>query len=492
MDCGAAPAIPLAGAHPVTRETDEVTFERDLTELLTRFDRSLESDAPGPYIGEAAGVPNEHVTRVHLLDEFVELLGWKLGLGGDMVEEARLRNGTVTRMDYLGVASETNTPVLLVEAKAWDKPFITPRGTNTNYEFSSLIAQAINHWRNEGDRATSPATAEWHDYVKQVGGYVCGLLDRYEHELPRAVLTSGQWLVVFKRPIATFCREVPSATDIEVFRKVDFVRRASELYGLLSAATLRVELPFRIRAAQVLNYVAPEAVVDCFHALHLSYEASGSQLFSPRPRILVYPALVLRRNDGALLTVIEGAEPLELSYNRAVEDMNLALEPHLTLVANVAEALLRRVNEHLGRDVPTSSLDEFPGYPSNSGEVGVRSKLLVRRHPTALDHWLLITGTATHFLKLAPEVACRYHRWRECHADGEGGETGAISMPRTGKPRSFFIDEQPHHCAHQGIQDRRESRCQIPLIDERVCCKACLFETLCWTSTRRPPLPCGR
>jgi len=119
-----------------------------------------------------------------------------------MAEEARLKNGTVTRMDYLGVASESNTPVLLIEAKAWDKPFITRRvrGRNTSYDFATVIAQAIYHWRSAGDRKKSPAAPEWHDYLEQVGGYVCGHLDVHEHELPRAVVTSGQWLVVFKRP----------------------------------------------------------------------------------------------------------------------------------------------------------------------------------------------------------------------------------------------------------------------------------------------------
>lgn len=494
MDCGAASAVPPARAHSVTRETDEDAFERGLAELLTRFDRSIEVGAPGPYAGADAGQPHEHTTRVHLLDEFAELLGWTLGLGGNMAEEARLKNGTVTRMDYLGVASESNTPVLLIEAKAWDKPFITPRvqGRNTSYEFSTLIAQAIEHWRNEGDRKTSPAAPEWHDYLEQVGGYVCGLLDAHEHELPCAMVTSGQWLVVFKRPVATFRREPPSANDIEVFRKANFVARARELYGLLSAAALRVELPFRIRATQVLNYVSADAVVDCFHALHLIYEATGSRLFSPRPRILIYPALVLRRNDGALLTVIEGADPLELSYRRGVEDLNHALDPHVGEVATAAEALLRRVNEQLGRDVRTSTLDEFPGYAISAGTDGMKSKSLVKRHPTALDHWVLITGKATHFLKTAPEIACRFHRWKECHSGGNADDAGAISMPRTGKPRSFFFDEQPHHCAHQGLQDRREARCQISLIDERICCKSCLFATVCWPSAQRPPLPCGR
>ena len=180
MDCGAATALPLARAHSVTRETDEDAFERGLSELLTRFDRSLESDAPGPYAGEDPGRPHEHTTRVHLLDEFAELLGWTLGLGGDMAEEARLKNGSVTRMEYLGVASESNTPVLLIEAKAWDKPFITPRvrGRNTSYDFATLIAEAIDHWRNAGDRKKSPAAPEWHDYL-EAGRWLCVRTFRY-------------------------------------------------------------------------------------------------------------------------------------------------------------------------------------------------------------------------------------------------------------------------------------------------------------------------
>jgi len=494
MDCGAAAVISITGAHSMTRETDEDAFERGLVELLTRFDRSLEINAPGPYAGEHAGQPHEHTTRVHLLDEFVELLGWRLGLGGDMSEEARLKNGTVTRMDYLGVASESSTPVLLIEAKAWDKPFITSRGQgrNASFEYATLIAQAINHWRNAGDRTTSPAAPEWHDYLEQVGGYVCGLLDVHEHELPRAVVTSGQWLIVFKRPVATFRSEPPSAIDIVVFQKVDYVSRARELYGLLSLATLHVEVPFRIRATQVLNYVTPESVVNCFHALHLRYEASGSQLFSPRPRILIYPALVLRRDDDALITVIDGVDPLELSYRRDIEDLSKALEPHLCEVDVAAKALYRRVNEQLGRDVPTATLDEFPGYPIGATTDGIKSKSFVKRYATALDHWVLITGMVTHFLKMAPDIVCRFHRWRECHLEGEADDGGAILMPRTGKPRSFFFDEQPHHCAHQGIQDRRQTRCQIPLIDERICCEACLFEPICWPNVQRPPLPCGR
>ena len=110
----------------MTRETKEAAFQRCLAELLERFDRTVADDTHGPYAGAGGGQPLEHTTRIHLLDALAELLDWRLGLGGDMVEEARIKNGTTAFMDYLGVARATNAPVLLIEAKAWDKPFITP------------------------------------------------------------------------------------------------------------------------------------------------------------------------------------------------------------------------------------------------------------------------------------------------------------------------------------------------------------------------------
>jgi len=493
LDRSEATAIPSARTHPVTRETQEASFQRGLVDLLERFGRSIADNAPGPYAGAAVGQPLEHTTRIHLLDELAELLGWRLGLGGDMAEEARLKNGTTTRMDYLGVASETNVPILLIEAKAWDKPFVTPqvKSANTSYEAANLIAQAIEHWREGGDRSSSPAAAEWHDYVEQVGGYVRGLKDVHEHRLPRAVVTSGQWLVVFTRPVATFLEEPPRAVDIKIFLKEDFRARARELYSLLSLPSLCVETPYRIRPTQVLNYITPEAVVASFHALHLIYEASGSPYLFRRPRILVYPALVLHRNDGALLTVIETSEPLELGYQSGIDNLDQALEPHLTAVAAAAETLRRRVGGHLGLELRPAAFDAFPGYPLDTDADRTKSKSLIKRHPTEPDVWMLITGQATHFLKPTPDLACRFHRWRACQNEGEAIHTGAVSMPRIAPPRSFFTDEQPHHCAHQGLQDRRNARCQIPLIDEQLCCRSCLFVSVCWPGAQLPPLPCG-
>lgn len=236
----------------MTRETEEAAFQRGVAELLERFQRTVADDAPEPYAGAGPDQLLEHTTRIHFLDSLAELLGWRLGLGGDMAQEARLKNGTTTFMDYLGVAADTNAPVLLIEAKAWDKPLITPKAA-TSFDRAGLIAQAVDHWRDGGNRATSPAMGDWHDYVEQVGNYVKGLWDRHGHPLPCAVITSGQWLVVFTKPMVTFVHGPATASDIKIFQKEDYRSQALKLYSLLSKKSLCVETPYRIRATQVLN-----------------------------------------------------------------------------------------------------------------------------------------------------------------------------------------------------------------------------------------------
>ncbi|MFI4973437.1 MAG: hypothetical protein ACHP84_02735 [Caulobacterales bacterium] len=476
----------------MTQETHEVAFQRELADLLERFERSIGGAAQEQFAGAGNNPPLEHTTRIHLLDELLELLGWTLGLGGDVEEEARLKAGTTTFMDYLGVARDTNTPALLVEAKAFDKPFITPGAKGANiYNPAELMAQAIGHWRGGGARLNSPATPDWHDYLGQVGKYVRDLHAHYGHSLPRAVLASGRWFVVFKRPVATFVDEEPRAADIEIFELPDLPQRALQFYGLVCKPALVTETPYHVRATQSPGYIAADNLVACFHALHLSYETTGSPMVVKRPRILVYAALVLQRNDGALVTVLDHNNALDLSYQRGNDDLATALLPHLGEVEAAAAALLAQTGQQLGVNLQPASIDGFPGYPIDAKADQVKSKSLLKRHPVQPDVFMLVTGQATHFLKQAPVIECTFHRWATCNAQGQASAQGAISMPMMASPRSFFTDEQPHHCAHQGLHDRREARCQVPLIDERICCQSCIYAPVCWPGAQQPPLPCG-
>lgn len=95
---------------------------------------------------------------------------------------------------------------------------------------------------------------------------------------------------------------------MKIFQKQNFKAQASELFSLLSKKALATETPFCLRPTQVSNYLSIDLLILCFHAVQVSYEASGSPVFGRKPRVLVYPALILLGKDNILLTVLEESE----------------------------------------------------------------------------------------------------------------------------------------------------------------------------------------
>jgi hypothetical protein len=472
----------------VRREVTAAEFTDLFADLIDRFDASIAADARPEFAGAEVGDPHEHTTRVHFLDELIGLLGWSLGLGGNMAEEARLRGDTTTFMDYLGVEAGTNAPALLIEAKAWDKPFLEPRRKEA-FEAPTLLGDGINHWRVGGEAKNSPVAGLWHSYINQVGNYVKGLKDRHGHTLPRAVITSGQWIVVFIDPVQAFIEGTVEDVKIKIFRKQNFKAQASELFGLISKRALAAETPFSVRPTQVLNYLTKDSLVACFHALHVSYEASGTPVFGRKPRVLIYPALVLQGADNMLLTVLEESEEFLLEYTKDEATGELSLGPHVEGLATGAKALLVRTGEQLDLELRAAPTVDFPGYPREPMHGHAILKPLVRSNPKERDNWIIVIGQATHFVKDRPEVECRFHKWSACDRLAAG--PSAISRPMLSSPRALFIDEAPHHCAHRDVVDHREPRCQIQMVEERLCCRGCSFASMCWPGSSTLPLPCG-
>lgn len=472
------------------REVTEAEFIERFADLIDRFDASIAEDARPDFAGAEVGDPHEHTTRVHFLDELVELLGWSLGLGGNMAEEVRLKGETTTFMDYLGVRADAYAPALLIEAKAWDKAFLAPR-RNVAFEAPTLLAAGIDHWRRGGDAKGSPVAGQWYAYIDQVGGYVKVLKEKHGHTLPRAVITSGQWIVVFVDPVQAFVEGNVEDIKIKIFRKQNFKTQASELFSLISKKALAAETPFNVRPTQVLNYLTKDLVVACFHAIHVSYEASGSPLFGRKPRVLVYPALVLRGADNMLLTVLEESEEALLEYTKDETTDELSLGPHVDTLAVGAAALLARTGGYLDLELRPAPIVDFPGFPREPMHKPAVTRPLACSNPRERDNWIIVTGQATHFVKSSPDVDCRFHTWGVCNAARKAAGTSAISRPVLSMPRAFFIDETPHHCAHHDVMDRREPRCQIHMIDASLCCRGCTFASDCWPGNTRPPLPCG-
>ncbi|RUT96494.1 hypothetical protein EOD23_30445 [Mesorhizobium sp. USDA-HM6] len=457
-------------------------FKRGLGDLLAAVERELARPQRDPFTEvDPNRRPHEHDTRLLFVDELLGHLGWRLGAGGNVLEEARVQANTTKFMDYVGVVDIAGAPLLLVEAKAWDKPTISARGSGQYASEAGLVVAAIQHIRDGKAEDTSPIIAEWDSYLRQVCGYLQTLKDQYGHSLPRAVIISGEWMVVFTNPVETFLGAV-LPDDIAIFKRSQFKGRAEEIFKLLHRSALTEDAPIPLRPAQLRQFVELDGVAGAFQGVHVHYERTGSALFVRRPRILIYPALFVARKDDVVFTVIDNDTPVELDY-RTDDNGVETLAPHLDAIHARSAALIAVCGAELGGALPVAELSAFPGF--NSGGM---AKAPVRNLPEA-DEWLVATGGATHFLLVEPRVqGCRFHSWAECGADA--ALQSAISA-RSVEPPAFFVDTQRHHCAHQVVQDRRDGRCLIQAIDSRTCCQACVYLEHCWTADERAALPCG-
>ncbi|MBD9609545.1 hypothetical protein [Pseudomonas sp. PDM08] len=475
--------LSLAGIYPVNRLALENRFKGKLNDLLTEVERELQKPDRDPYAEpDPDRRPHEHDTRLLFVNELLTLLDWKVGARGNVLEEARLQANTTRFMDYVGIAEVSRKPLLLVEAKAWDKPAISPRGDGKHASEGALVVAAIQHIRDGKSADTSPIIGEWDAYLRQVRGYVDTLKNGYQHTLPRAIIISGEWMVVFRAPDETFLGSA-LPDDIVIFTRSQLRGRAEEIFELLHRSVLTKDPPVPLRPAQLRQYLELSDVSGVFMGVHVHYERSGSRLFTPRPRILIYPTLFIARKDDAVYTVIRNDTHVELGYERNADGVE-TLAPHLDEVRAHGAALIEACSIELGGALAAGELSAFPGFP-NDGRPQEPVKQLAEA-----DDWLIATGSAAHFLLPEPRVRdCRYHSWNECGADA--AMQSAISI-RSVDPPAFFVDTQRHHCAHQVVQDRRDNRCLIQGIDSRTCCQACVFYERCWTQAERVALPCGR
>ena len=478
----------------------ENEFRRGIETLLAAMARETAPDAPSPYAGAGEQILHEHDTRIFFFDRLLALLGWELGLAGNVAEEARIKADTTKFVDYVGVNPDTRAPALILEVKSWDKPFITGRDKSRGVPSADLLVAAIQHLRVGGTKAKSPVAGDWHDYLNQVSGYVRTFRDQYGHSVPCAVLASGQWIVVFKAPVSIFCDDEVHYGQFEIFELTDYAANAHRLFELLARSVLAASAPPRIRSAQLANYVRPGDVAASYHAVLVKYEQTGAAFLTQLPRILVYPAIVVERSDQNFFTVIDAELPavMKLSPDAAGED---DLTEHVAEVSAQAATLLQRCSNELGIPLAPRDVAAFPGFARSAAlavkqglglALGGEAKILVRLVRDTADHWLAVTGNSPHYLSARPVVDCRFHAWAECRAEGHQSGANAVNSPATESPRTFFVDTRLHHCAHQIVLDRRTRRCHIDAIDARTCCRACTYQDLCWSAEELAALPCGK
>jgi hypothetical protein len=476
---------------------EKARFKTLIAELLDAFRRRAAAGPPG-FIGQAPGGPLEHTTRRYLVDEVLTGLGWDLSrLTREVVEEARVRGSTTLRMDYVGVNPETRTPLLIVETKAWDRPFVSrsskagdSQGRTNPSNVMALLAEAIEHFKDAQSIAGSPVIKEWAESIEQLHNYVSLVYLQSDYRVPRVAILAGRWLVVFTSPYDTFVKAGDVSTAaIHIFQDNEILVESDAIYDLLGRASLIDDVPELLAPSQVSNYASNRDVSKIFRALWVVRKRDGAY-FAQVPQISLYAAIVIERRDRRLLTVVDSLRPrLPLPHDIG------QLGEHFLAMNQSSASLLQAVNTELGGNWQPSSISTFPGFvaPRSIGvQEAVASSVSLLRSWQGPDEFLLVTGEESHYLLPSPTVdPCGGHDWAECYRAQENKLPTAV-ISRSYGPASFFITKELHHCAHRQIYDRRESRCHIQTFEEFLCCRACTLQSVCWTQAQLSNLPCGK
>ena len=471
-------------------------------EKLSRFKEELEKrvdemaqrqalNAPAGFVGEELDAPLEHTVRIQFLDHLLRALGWKIEA---VVEEARVKGDTTLFLDYLGVHVQQRTPILIFEAKAWDKPPVTAvSAANRRDSPETLLAKALTFIRN--GQGASPVTAEWTGWLSKLRDYVRNLQSQSRHLVSKVAISSGRWLVIFTDTRNAFIDDGTIDPNlILVFKMEQYVAASDDILKQLAYDTLVKSIPSPLRPTQLSAYIAASDVRRAFHAIVVTWQASGSDaVFDRFPQIIVNPALVLERADGELLHVTDH----QLGHEFVPTDSD-KLEEHFASVQGKAEQLLGSVAAALGTTLVASDIDVFRGFPtmqtrgSASGLVPEPIPERVNflwRFPSSPREFLLVTGTAPHILVEPSFPSCIGHDWIACSTAGHAHGTNPV-LSSSIAPKAYFPSGSAQHCAHRAIHDRRADWCYVSGFETFLCCKASVFQDACWPEPHVPALPC--
>jgi hypothetical protein len=439
----------------------------------------------------------EEHRREYVVDGVLEALNWRMGTSRDdgpsnLVPEVSVRSahtGRSIRMDYLGLDSNTECPLMIVETKS-PRDGLPELKSGTASTYSGVFARALGGAELKGS---------WTTWLNKLADYVRSTTQRATAPV-RVVMTNGDWYVIFLNPGAVFAAVAIDDVDLSsivVFESLEeFEARAADVFQHLEHSRVLGHTP-PLRAEELPFIAGDSAVARITHGLLLKYSTTA-RVFDSIPSIFVAPVIFIRFTVGAWFCVRAGPRDF------AIPTKASELGDHLCEVEKAAKQLLEEVSYHLRCNLAPLPLATFYAEELESGASrGVRER--------AAGVFELVTGEGTHYLKSAPSVRnCEWHSFGAAHKAG-CSHSGAAILLRSLEPRSFFVSDEQHHCAHSSVRNAKGSPvddvnrplcgprssasggafCEIWRFETHLCCRACVYEPVC-TKAQVLRLPCTR
>lgn len=426
------------------------------------------------------------------------------------------------KLDYLGYESQSNRALLAVEAKGIRMRLSgspAPEASPDAHPLGAIICESLSHIRGDKDTTDhrqndGPLIAEWMNAIRQIRNYCLRIYQATTEWPTRAVLTNGDWLILFRNPGDCFNQYQTTPlriSEILVFESQSVLISRCELlwqlieYGVLSKNELSIGV------GEIRSFVDTDEIESCSFGLHLLYQSEQAIDEPNSPLIKISPRIFLRGKSGGIIQI-------KMRNQEVVPGggSNLDLQKHL----NIFRDMSRQFKSHIettafdNRELPVVSVIEHCASID-----ALRIRPLSERISTdrSREEYIFFTGAEHHYLK-ADDASklCDFHCHKVATSLNMATQTQTFVLPTT-DPRSYFLDNREHHCRHEYVEQNKSvlvtvqknpatgqngnkkfghrSRevgsafCLIWPIENYLCCRTCTFHPVC-DKAETYSLPC--
>jgi hypothetical protein len=456
--------VSRSGALHLVRELERL--ERELSgRYLPAIERDYERAANttvGSFQGRGVELINEAQVRSLVLDQVLQVLGWRIDTTEHMIIEAPAEDEEAQRrfLDYYGRerGDGRGAGLLVVEAKRLSLALPSAPGLSA----LDCVREALRDFR----RDDSPLTQEWKSILTSAADYVRRLDQTSADGAPRRfLLSNGRWYLVFLEPLRTLVHGTVNEADLLVVESPAHAASvAPELHQLLSYESLCSVIPPQ-KSDDFARFIQGEP-----RALLASIAIEvGTGEVSVRPLMAMAPVVHVRVPRGGWvrfrLEETEG-DPVVLRKDSELRDDMEEIESHAG-----------RLVDALNAQHPVELVDAARFEAERPGPQFPATRLLDREAPNSFV--LHLGDRCRPLLDTEDFDNCPFHAHGPAHAIGRAVPDAPI-LRRSSNPPAYFPSGSALHCAHRGVHRQREENCRIRALDDFLCCRRCALQTRCW------------
>jgi len=409
--------------------------------------------------------------RLMRVDRVLQTLGWHMGkLDPSNLDSLCNMNIKVSVrpsesrykkwLDYFGFDATTHMPLLIVETKRPDVNLGChfPDSHPENHPFSLMIYRHLNkslvntnsvEFDENEHRLSGPITEaidQLQEYVRQV--------TTANQPPKRAMLTNGEWFIVFVNPTRTFIDDSLSEDDaksIVVFETPSVVSKHADIFKRQLGYQSPVEVLNPIPAAAISSHIGGSSVTWVAKGLRM-LRVEDEKWSTRVPRIEVSPMLILGSEGAAWIRVV-GSTPNRM-VPFAKDDQ---IPDHLAQVRQDTMALWKEVEQFLQTQLPKPMpLDQLVNPDIELHVCDPVFSVYQQPGTLAPKRFYLLTGNRSHFLDTDETYdGCSGHDFTKAYASNKNVSPVSIVSPSV-TPRAFFPNRSRHHCCHSDIHVGRQ------------------------------------